>query len=80
MPDATALAVHRRSNDFAQVRDARILWLIETHPITAEMLVRVSLFPSKDKALRRLKRLVMRRRLHLVGTVCRKAGWPEHVH
>jgi hypothetical protein len=48
--------------------------------MTAAMLVRVGLFPSKNKALKRLKRLVQRKRVRLVGTVCRKAGRPEHVY
>jgi hypothetical protein len=70
----------RHSNAFARARDARVLWLLDMHPMTAAMLVRVGLFPSKNKALKRLKRLIERRRVRLVGTVCRKAGRPEHVY
>jgi hypothetical protein len=67
------------SNAFARERDARICWLLDTHPATAAMLVALGLFPSKAKALKRLNRLVQRRRVRLAGTVCRKSGRPEHV-
>jgi len=50
------------------------------HPVTAAMLVSLSWFPSKNKALKRLRRLVGRRRIRLVGTVCHKIGRPEHVY
>ena len=68
------------SNAFARVRDDRVCWLLETHPVTAAMLVGSGWFPSKNKALKRLRRLVARRKVRLVGTVCRKAGRPEHVY
>jgi hypothetical protein len=67
------------SNAFARERDARICWLLDSHPVTAAMLVALGLFPSKAKALKRLNRLVQRRRVRLVGTVSRKGGRPEHV-
>ncbi|MBW3608707.1 MAG: FCD domain-containing protein [Actinobacteria bacterium] len=44
------------------------------------MLVGLGWFPSKNKALKRLGRLVKRGRIRLVGTVCRKPGRPEHVY
>jgi hypothetical protein len=44
------------------------------------MLVSIGWFPTKNKALRRLRRLVARGRVRLVGTVCRKVGRPEHVY
>ncbi|MGL4555502.1 MAG: hypothetical protein ACRC33_30400 [Gemmataceae bacterium] len=47
--------------------------------MTAAMLVQIGWFPNANKALRRLNRLVRRRRVRLVGTVCQKAGRPEHV-
>jgi hypothetical protein len=49
------------------------------HPVTAAMLVEIGWFPSLDKARKRLRRLVQRNRIRLVGTVCRKTGRPEHV-
>jgi hypothetical protein len=67
------------SHDFARARDARIEWLLGTHPVTAAMLVELGFFPGKVKALRRLNRLVEKGRIRLVGTVRRKAGRPEHV-
>ncbi len=51
------------------------------HPVTASMLVQIGWFPSTNKALRRLNRLVRRRRIRLVGTVSLKtAGRPENVY
>jgi hypothetical protein len=70
----------QRSNDFARWRDVKVIWLLGLHPVTAAMLVRLGLFPSRAKALRRLRRLAGRGRLRLVGTVCRNTpGRPEHV-
>ena len=69
-----------RSIEFGRRRDARISWLLSMHPITAAMLVSLCWFPSKNKALRRLNWLVRRKRIQLVGTVCRKAGRPENVY
>lgn len=65
---------------FARKRDARIRWLLDMHPVTAAMLVRIGWFRSKNKALRRLRRLVGKKQIRLVGTVCRKTGRPEHVY
>jgi hypothetical protein len=70
----------QRSNDIARARDARVRWLLEMHPVTASMLVRLGWFPSKNKALRRLNRLVEKGRVRLVGVVSRKAGRPESVY
>jgi hypothetical protein len=70
----------RRIVAFSRERDARIAWLLETHPVTAAMLVQIGWFPNKNKALRRLGRLVRRKRVRLVGTVCQKAGRPENVY
>ena len=80
MSPPPALPVPRRSLDFARARDARICWLLDMHPVTAAMLVQIGWFPSKNKALKRLNRLVLRRRIKLVGTVCRKTGRPENVY
>lgn len=68
------------SGRFASIRDARILWLLSQHPVTAATLVALGWFPNRNKALRRLRRLVQRKRIRLVGVVCRKAGRPEHVY
>lgn len=65
---------------FSRWRDARIVWLLECHPVTAAMLVRLGWFPSRAKALRRLQKLVRRRRVRLVGTVCGEVGRPENVY
>src|SRR5882724_10179453 len=80
--DPGAMTSHATSNgnDFARRRDARVCWLLDMHPVTAAMLVRIGWFPSKNKALKRLNRLVRRRRIKLVGTVCRKAGRPEQIY
>lgn len=64
----------------ARERDARILWLLGQHPMTAAMLVRLGWFPTKNKSLKRLGRLVKRNRIRFVGTVARRAGRPEHVY
>ncbi len=68
------------SNHFARERDARVCWLLDTHPVTAAMLVRIGWFPTKNKALKRLRRLTARKRIRLIGTVSRKTGRPEHVY
>lgn len=72
-------APRRHCNAFARERDARVLWLLGLHPVTAAMLVRLGWFPTRNKAIRRLNRLVGKGRIRLVGTVCRKTGRPEHV-
>ena len=66
-------------NAFARERDARVRWLLGMHPVTAATLVSLGWFPSKNKALRRLNRLVEKGGARLVGTVRRKIGRPEHV-
>src|SRR5688500_446391 len=65
----------------SRLRDERICWLLQSHPVTAAMLVSLGWFPSKGKALRRLHRLAAKRRVRLVGSVCseQKPGRPEHV-
>ena len=80
MENPTAPNPASRSNDFARERDARICWLLDMHPVTAAMLVTLGWFPSKNKALKRLRRLVTRKRIRVVGTVCRKTGRPELVY
>jgi hypothetical protein len=70
----------RHSIAFSRERDARVCWLLETHPVTAAMLVEIGWFPSKNKALHRLGRLVRRERIRLVGTVCQKPARPENVY
>lgn len=69
----------QQSTAFARARDERVFFLLGQHPVTAAQLVSLRWFPTKNKALRRLRRLVERKRIRLVGTVCRKAGRPEHV-
>ncbi len=73
------LAPRRHTNALARERDARIHWLLGLHPVTAAMLFRIGWFPTTNKALRRLNRLVEKGQLSLVGTVHRRTGRPEHV-
>jgi hypothetical protein len=79
MPPPTRNDV-RLSLAFSRERDGRIGWLLDTHPVTAAMLVRIGWFPSRNKALKRLNRLVRRKRIRLVGTVCGRVGRPENVY
>ncbi len=74
-----AAALPASGTDMARRRDARVFWLLDMHPVTAEMLARLGWFPSKAKALKRLRVLARRRRVKQVGTVSRHAGRPEHV-
>lgn len=69
----------QESSRFARFRDERIIWLLGEHPVTAAELVQLGWFPSANKASKRLRRLARRRKIRLVGTVCRKSGRPEHV-
>ena len=69
----------RRSLAYARARDERIVWLLTMHPVTAAMLVAIELFPTRAKALKRLRRLAAKGRIRFAGTVCRKLGHPEHV-
>jgi hypothetical protein len=69
-----------QGSSFGRARDARVEWLLETHPATANLLAEIGWFPSRKKAAKRLRRLALRGRVRLVGTVCRKAGRPEHVY
>src|SRR6266542_2913028 len=70
----------RHSLQFSRQRDARICWLLDLHPVTAAMLVRIGRFPNANKALKRLNRLGRRRRIRLVGTVSQRVGRPENVY
>jgi len=75
-----AFGTPQRSTEFGRQRDERVCWLLGQHPVTAAMLVTLGWFPSKNKALKRLRRLAARKRGRLVGTVSRRAGRPEHVY
>src|SRR5688572_6546499 len=79
---ATIPNTHRPENNnaFARLRDGRILWLLERHPTTARMLVEIGFFRTKARASKRLRRLVERKKLRLVGTVSMSDGRPEHVY
>lgn len=79
-PASLRFGTPQESMSFARERDARVCRLLESHPVTAAMLVGLRWFPTKTKALKRLRRLVKRQLIRLVGTVCRKAGRPEHVY
>lgn len=70
----------RYSIAFARERDARVLTLLTSHPVTAAMLVRLGWFPSKGTALRRLNRMARRHQIHVLGTVRRTVGRPENVY
>jgi len=80
MPTPSNAPLPQHTIDFARKRDERICWLLDMHPVTAAMLVRLKWFPSKYKALKRLRRLVEKERIRIVGTVCRKSGRPEYVY
>src|SRR2546430_763697 len=80
VPAPLSFGTPQESSHFARERDARVCWLLGSHPVTAAMLVGLYWFPTKSKALKRLRRLVDRKRIRLVGTVCRKLGRPEHVY
>lgn len=77
---APAVGTPQRSLAYARARDARVVWLLATHPVTAGMLVALGWFPTRAKARKRLRRLAARRRVRFVGTVCRALGRPEHVY
>lgn len=79
-PSFPAFGSSRDSLVFSRARDTRICWLLDMHPVTAAMLVRIGWFEKKRKALKRLNRLVAKKRIRLVGTVCRKTGRPENVY
>src|SRR5262249_2546249 len=70
----------KHSIALGRARDARIEWLLDAHPVTAMMLVRVGWFGSKRKAQGRLRRLAQRRHIRFVGTLPRTLGRPEHVY
>ncbi|HYH66807.1 MAG TPA: replication-relaxation family protein [Urbifossiella sp.] len=74
-----AFGTSRESLAYARARDERIVWLLTAHPVTAGMLVALGWFPTRAKAVKRLRRLAARRRVRFVGTVCRAPGRPEHV-
>lgn len=76
----TSLRQSPSSIDVSRSRDLRIRRLLDMHPATAAMLVSIGWFPTKNKALKRLRRLVARKQVRLVGTICRKSGRPEHVY
>ena len=74
------IGTRRRDHAFARKRDKRSCWLLSQHPATAALLVGLGWFPSAAKARRRLRRLVQKKRIRLVGTLARKIGRPEHVY
>ncbi len=77
-PLSTPTTLH--SLAFSRERDARICWLLDRHPVTSAMLVQLGWFPTRAKAQKRLRRLVGKNAIRLVGTVCRRSGRPEHVY
>lgn len=56
------------------------MWLLSDHPVTASQLASLGWFPSRAKAQARLRKLARRGRIHLVGTLSKKGGRPEHVY
>jgi hypothetical protein len=65
---------------FYRERDERVQRLLADHPATSGILASLGWFPTRDKARKRLRRLQARKRVRLVGAVCRKAGRPEQVY
>ena len=80
MSSSEAFYIPQGSLELARARDAQLCWLLEMHPATAAMLVDLGWFPNTQKARKRLRRLVAKKQIRLVGTVCRKPGRPEHVY
>jgi hypothetical protein len=78
--DAPLDNTQRHSLALSRARDARVLRLLSAHPATAAMLASLGWFSTTGKALKRLRRLVARKKVRLVGTVSRKIGRPEHVY
>jgi hypothetical protein len=75
-----AFGTVHQSLAFARARDARVEWLLAVHPVTAGMLVSLGWFPTRAKAIKRLRRLVAKHRIRCVGTVGRRLGRPEQVY
>jgi hypothetical protein len=76
---APAFGPSRESLAYARARDQWIVWLVSTHPVTAALLASIGWFPTRAKALKRLRRLAAKGRVRFVGTVWRKVGRSEHV-
>ncbi len=76
---APAFGTPGQSLAYARARDGQTVWLLSSHPVTAQMLVALGWFPTRAKALKRLRRLAAKKRVRCVGTVSRKLGRPEHV-
>lgn len=79
MPTSLNSPDPRQSLAFSRKRDAWICWLVQRHPLTAEMLVYLNWFSQKRKAVKRLRRLVECGRTFLLGTVCQRPDSPEQV-
>jgi hypothetical protein len=80
VPPIPAAPLPSESTRFGRARDERILRLLGGHPVTAAILVSLGWFPNKNKALKRLGRLVRRRKIRCVGSIARTGGRPEHVY
>jgi hypothetical protein len=80
MQHSRGIDISRQSLAPSRAHDARLCWLVENNPVAAAMLVRLGWFPNNDNAVRLLRRLVTRKRIRLVGTVCRRSGRPEGVY
>ena len=78
----TTLSPHRpeESAAYCLIRDETVASLINTHPVTAALLVERGLFPTRKKARERLRVLTRQKRIHRVGVIWRKAGSPENVY
>jgi hypothetical protein len=68
------------SNERGRRRDALLCWLLERHPATAGMLVGIGLFRTVTRSRKRLRRLVGKKCLRVLGTVSLGSGRPEHVY
>lgn len=78
----TTLPLHRpeESAAYALIRDKNVISLLNTHPVTAAMLVSLGWFPTRKKARERLRVLTRSKQANRVGVIWRKAGPPENVY
>jgi hypothetical protein len=70
----------KNSNQFARDRDERICWMLDSHPVTAALLVAIGLSPARARRSSRSTVLSSKSASKVVGVVCRTSGRPEYVY